>query len=196
MPTETFFNLSDEKRGRIISESKKMFIDMDYCDVNIRAIAKNCGISIGSFYQYFKDKDDLYIYLIIEFEKIVQDIEQSVCKDLMFDENIEYMPQVICEDDRKFNMTWSNVPEDVMRKFYFKDYLEMVRPIFIKIMEEFKSKGKVREDIDIDFFVYMYTTSLFNIQLYAREQKITDEVEKFNMKKEYLRNILPYGIFK
>lgn len=200
MPSETFFNLSQEKREKILGESKNIFIEKSYTDVSIREIAKRCEISVGSFYQYFTDKDDLYLYMVIELEKRIQSSELKKYKDVMFAEEVQYkienLVEGIDEQEIKFNKTCIKMPEDVLRKFYFLEYLDMVRPIFSQTMEELKKEGKVRVDLDTDFFVYMYTTSLFNMQLYFREQNILEDENKcFNLKKEFLRNILPHGIF-
>jgi AcrR family transcriptional regulator len=69
MPKKTFLNLPDDKKLNIIDKIYDAFIENDYNDVTIREITKRTGISIGSFYQYFDDKDDIYLYLLTEMEK-------------------------------------------------------------------------------------------------------------------------------
>ncbi|WP_027107967.1 TetR/AcrR family transcriptional regulator [Lacticigenium naphthae] len=64
MPTQTFFNLSEEKRERLISGAMKEFAHYCLNDASIANIIKNANISRGSFYQYFDGKSDLYFYLI------------------------------------------------------------------------------------------------------------------------------------
>ncbi|ERJ12495.1 TetR/AcrR family transcriptional regulator [Haloplasma contractile] len=64
MPTETFFNLKQDKRDRILKSAINEFSRYSYQKTNIANIAKQANISKGSMYQYFKDKQDLYIYLI------------------------------------------------------------------------------------------------------------------------------------
>lgn len=64
MPKQTFFNLQPDKQKRIIDASKKEFIENNFYDASINMIIKDAGISRGSFYQYFEDKEDLFIYLI------------------------------------------------------------------------------------------------------------------------------------
>jgi len=46
-------------KEKIIIYSKKKLILSGYASLNIRDISKNCDISIGTFYNYFKNKDDL-----------------------------------------------------------------------------------------------------------------------------------------
>lgn len=63
MPTQTFFNLSEEKRNRLLHASIQEFSDYSFNDASINRIVKCADIPRGSFYQYFEDKEDLYFYL-------------------------------------------------------------------------------------------------------------------------------------
>lgn len=67
VPSQTFFNLSEEKRQRLIAGAMKEFSEKSLNDASISNIVKNSNISRGSFYQYFEDKKDLYFFLISKF---------------------------------------------------------------------------------------------------------------------------------
>lgn len=64
MPKETFFNLPDEKRQRIIDLALAEFAQNEYDTASISRIVAQAGIAKGSFYQYFENKEDLYTYLL------------------------------------------------------------------------------------------------------------------------------------
>ncbi|MAT98574.1 MAG: TetR family transcriptional regulator [Anaerolineaceae bacterium] len=64
MPKETFFNLPEEKRQRIIDLALAEFAENDYDTASISRIVAQAGIAKGSFYQYFENKEDLYNYLL------------------------------------------------------------------------------------------------------------------------------------
>lgn len=64
MPTPTFFNLPDIKREAIIKIAITEFADHDYESASITNMVKEAKIAKGSFYQYFADKKDLYLYLV------------------------------------------------------------------------------------------------------------------------------------
>jgi AcrR family transcriptional regulator len=64
MPKETFFNLPEEKRQRIIDLALAEFAENDYDTASISRIVAQAGIAKGSFYQYFENKEDLYTYLL------------------------------------------------------------------------------------------------------------------------------------
>lgn len=64
MPRETFFNLPDDKRNLIISAAMQEFSKYNYKTASINQICKKSNIAKGSFYQYFTDKLDLYVYIM------------------------------------------------------------------------------------------------------------------------------------
>ena len=63
MSTATFFNLPEQKRERIINAAIEEFGQRNLAEGNLANIVRAAGIPRGSLYQYFKTKDDLYIYL-------------------------------------------------------------------------------------------------------------------------------------
>ncbi|MFO8068777.1 MAG: TetR/AcrR family transcriptional regulator [Alkalibacterium sp.] len=67
MPTQTFFNLPEDKKKRLIAGAMKEFSAKSLNEASISNIVKNAEISRGSFYQYFEDKKDLYFFLIGKF---------------------------------------------------------------------------------------------------------------------------------
>ena len=69
MPSATFCNLKEEKRERLIAAAIDEFASNLYVEASINRIIKNCQISRGSFYMYFNDKEDLYFYLLENYNK-------------------------------------------------------------------------------------------------------------------------------
>lgn len=64
MPTRTFFNLPEPKRRLILDLAIEEFAAHDFPQASISRIVARAGIAKGSFYQYFADKSDLYLYLL------------------------------------------------------------------------------------------------------------------------------------
>lgn len=69
MIKQTFYNLTKEKRTRIINAVKKEFTNNPKEKVSINRIIKEANISRGSFYQYFDDKVDLIELLSSNFKQ-------------------------------------------------------------------------------------------------------------------------------
>ncbi len=72
MPKPTFFNLPEEKRKKIVNAAVDEFAEYGFEAASINRIVANSGIAKGSFYQYFKDKQDVFMHLlsVIEQEKM------------------------------------------------------------------------------------------------------------------------------
>ena len=64
MPKQTFFNLPKEKQSTFIEIALREFANNDYNTASISKIVENAGIAKGSLYQYFADKQDLFLYLV------------------------------------------------------------------------------------------------------------------------------------
>ena len=64
MPKQTFFNLPASKRNILLEAAKKEFTRAPLFEASIANIVRAAGIPRGSFYQYFEDKEDLYLYLL------------------------------------------------------------------------------------------------------------------------------------
>lgn len=68
MPTQRFYNLSETKKNIIIKAAKHEFSRALYSEASINKIIQEAGISRGSFYTYFEDKEDLLKYLMEDFQ--------------------------------------------------------------------------------------------------------------------------------
>lgn len=64
MPSDTFFRLPKEKQDRLIEAAWEEFTKVPYMDASINKIVLRARIPRGSFYQYFTDKEDLFLYLL------------------------------------------------------------------------------------------------------------------------------------
>jgi len=83
MPTETFKNLKKEKQERILNAAKKEFSNKLFAEVSINKIVKEAGISRGSFYMYFSNKEDIYSHLFnVELIKV-----KNECLNFLNDNN-------------------------------------------------------------------------------------------------------------
>lgn len=67
MPSTTFLNLPPEKRDTFLAAAKAEFSRVPYPEASINQIIRTAGIPRGSFYMYFKDKEELFRHLIAEY---------------------------------------------------------------------------------------------------------------------------------
>lgn len=66
MPSSTFLNLAPEKQEKLLSAAVREFTERPYNEASINRIIREAGIPRGSFYMYFRDKEELFHYLVQE----------------------------------------------------------------------------------------------------------------------------------
>ena len=79
MPTSTFFNLPPEKQAKLLRAAVGEFSQKPYGEVPLSKIIAGAGIPRGSFYQYFSDKTDLFVYVLSHYgDKLKQMVFQCL----------------------------------------------------------------------------------------------------------------------
>lgn len=64
MPKDTFYNLDEEKKNRVLDAALEEFGNRSFHQATVGVIVEKADIPKGSFYQYFESKKDLYRHLI------------------------------------------------------------------------------------------------------------------------------------
>lgn len=156
MPKETFFNLPQEKRAAIYYSALKEFSAKGFEKSNVGEIAKAAQVSKGSMYQYFVDKDELFLYCVktaldISFKATYSE-EQSV--------NISIFDYIRGSLERGLNFLQGHFAEYLFLQIIFLDKqnrlykqmmdyaLEYSDNMLLKIIQANKDKGFIRNDID------------------------------------------------
>ena len=69
----------EEIRKRILAVSGELFLKQGYKKTSIRKIIDESGITIGSLYHFFKNKDDLLFHLAVDGFKDFVKISDNIC---------------------------------------------------------------------------------------------------------------------
>lgn len=64
MPKQTWRNLSPTKREQIEQDALSEFAQFPYNQASITSMVRRLNIAKGSIYQYFNDKEDLYVTIV------------------------------------------------------------------------------------------------------------------------------------
>ncbi len=95
MCMETFLRLPEEKRSRFLDAAWEEFTRVSFADASTNQIVRRAGIPRGSFYQYFRDKEDLFHYLMTQardhFVELYSGIMDEVGGDM-------FQTQLLCYD--------------------------------------------------------------------------------------------------
>lgn len=182
MPYQTFFNLPEDKRTRLVDAIMDAFAENDYKNVSVSGIVKAAGVSKGSFYQYFEDKADCYLYLIqmaME-EKIafMQSIEPA-------DEQLDLFGTLRWMLDVGVRFEFSNPRlSQISYRAVFGDAplpdetLTMIRDgglvYFLMMVSQGIESGVIRDDIDPDTAAFLLNTIFSNLGQYLLQRYQVD----------------------
>jgi AcrR family transcriptional regulator len=79
MPSETWWNLDESKRLAIIQASIIEFAQANFAQASLSHIVKEVGIAKGSMYQYFADKEELYLYIVqLASDHMMAELQQRI----------------------------------------------------------------------------------------------------------------------
>jgi AcrR family transcriptional regulator len=185
MPTNTYYNLSKDKKERIFNAGVLEFSYHELFDASVNTIVRIANISKGSFYQYFEDKNDFYWFIILEiifgqlttYEEMLQENEG----DFLLTEEQLFDGLLTLFDDTKYRNLLSNV--------YKNSYMELKSKlsskgstIYIDMYDTLMSFGfkgyniKTKEDFLIAFEMVR------NISNHTIMTMITDQLSKLETK--------------
>ena len=106
MPSSRFFKLPDEKRSKILRAVHSELAEFPVDELSINRIIHSAGISRGSFYQYFKDKDDLLEYVFSDFRQVMtREIKASIERNQgdMFEVGMDILKKIVAMGSREEN---------------------------------------------------------------------------------------------
>jgi AcrR family transcriptional regulator len=183
MPTDTFFNLAEDKRKLICSVAIAEFAEYSFEQASINRIVAKSGIAKGSFYQYFEDKQDLFMYLA----RLAAEAKAEYISPLMrYPEEHDFFTllreayisgiQFAAEHPEYAEISkkiLENRDAPVYRELMAEN-LPSAHELFETLLEYAVARGEVREDIDIKMFAYMITAMNANMVEYYMEHVAQD----------------------
>ena len=188
MPKDTFFNLSIEKRHRIIDMAIDEFAKYSYDKVSISKIVDKAEIAKGSFYQYFEDKKDLYKYLLLNVivEKKVNYLSHFTLK--MQEESFFEVLKALyiaginfAKDNPKLaeiSDHFTKNTDDNLKKEIYDGSIPKSNALLEGLLLKGIAKGDLNPDIDIKLTAYILTSLTISIgEYFIKELKVEDDME-------------------
>jgi len=187
MPKNTFFNLPKEKKDKIVEVAINEFVEYPYHKASITRIVNSAEIAKGSFYQYFKDKKDLYKYIIeLGVEKKFEYLSGTI-------NNIEHMNffQTIRDiyisgikftiDNPKLGIIGDRFiksqDEELKKEIYGENELKS-NTLFEELLKKGIEKKEVKKDINIQLVAVMLTSLSISIgEYFIKEVREKDDIE-------------------
>lgn len=203
MPKETFFNLHNEKRQRILDAAITEFAAAAYQNVTIDKIVNRARIPKGSFYQYFLNKDDIYMHIFSQVGDVKKSILESMSDrvdELQFGEFISEAYRLVENYEKKsseilkLKNRFINECSQDLKKEILKNEFPKSTKFIENILQLYIAKGEIDATIDIKLTAYMLTACFTNLDKYLILDDYQDAFPDIQILIPKILNILVKGI--
>lgn len=185
MPKKTFENLSEQKKKRIFNAAVQEFSNRRFSEASINQIIKTAEISRGSFYQYFHNKEDIYLYMITEIGtskmKVMGRTEEQNPEADFFEIYIKMFQE---------GLQWSRSNPDYYRVGLLMElddsrFIRKLREMAAEglknlssLIERDKKRGLIKPEVDSQLVVEMLYTLNMNLLMEDFQSGLEENVEK------------------
>jgi len=207
MPKQTFLNLPEEKRNTVISAAIEEFAEYGLENASTNRIVANSGISKGSFYQYFEDKQDVFMYLLTVLEQEKVEYFKGKHPPSTNMDTFGYFRWMI-KTGMEFNTTHPLLTQAISRVMFgeglyygntFADVRERTAQALKVMIEQAIANGEVDPSVDVDLAVMIMETwsnaissyilnegmKQKDIMKWVRSAKVQERIDKMLYVMEY-----------
>lgn len=170
---ELFTRISDEKRNRILQAAIDAFAAYGYENANTNKIADKAGISVGSLFQYFDSKEDLFCttvtYGTAEIKVILEEIMTG-------DEDILVKVEKLIRTIQKYSREHGNIirlynematqSNSRMMKKAVQEVEGVTATLYSSLIKKAQQDMEARADCDPSMFAFLLD-NLFMILQYS-----------------------------
>ena len=146
----------------LLTEGKKQLLSNGYLNLNIRNITKKCNIGTGTFYNYFKNKEQLVIDILSNDWTSILNISNEIIKEVISN-NINYFL-------KNYRLIFSEMAKHTSKNHYV---IEPMYEILEKLIEIHIEKGEINPPISSNKFAYFL---LNNLILTSRYELTIDDL--------------------
>lgn len=193
MPKSTFINLPEEKRELILNLAIEEFAEKDYKNASISNLVARAGIAKGSFYQYFEDKRDLYLYLIqLAGEEKKRFLDQKSPPDPNM--NLFDFLRWAINEGAQFEFANPLLAKVATQALFsdrplgdspFEQLQTMVKTYYQGLVQLGKTQGVIKHDLDDDLVAFLLSTIFNNFGKYILDRNQIDPTELTNCAFDY-----------
>jgi len=189
---------SFERRQELIDAAIEEFGEKGYENASLNNILKEAGISKGTFYYHFDNKEDLYMYLISIFIDEKKSFFALNVKAEDFNKDIFELLKILTQAGLEFakqSPSISKFSESFMKERDKEIYSRMLKKFNLQssdyyddLIERAYVRGDFRDDLPKDFIKNLITYLFTHLQEVANVVKIDDFENAANYLIEFMKN--------
>lgn len=201
MPKQTFLNLPEEKRNKIIDAALEEFSTKGFKAASINIIVAKAEIPKGSFYQYFKDKKDVFKHIcILAGKEKMSFINKHMPKDpdLDFFQLFKKLYTIgirFGKEHKEYYRISNDILNDYeMRKEVFGEQYSKVEDFFSPFLKAGIERGDVRNELNIEFYARILTTMFISMGEYFIEKHGWENIDELENYSDMFIDLIKNGI--
>ena len=159
---------AQKTKMKLVKTALELFKDTGFFDINVEDITKKAGVSKGTFYTYFKRKEDIVLEISrAPFSEIAEELAMMKDKDIIekltyyfrrFMECVEFSGIHICRQWTRDALDPNNVPENKDNRKWNYDF-EMLKTI----LENAVLRKELKSDTPIELLTYIFICELYGM---------------------------------
>lgn len=141
----------------IYEKVKRLFLSNGYSGVDIKTIAFECKMAVGTFYNYYENKEEIFCEIISDSWNL---FFETLKRKKILDEFIEEMYYYI-RDNKGFGLTFKSIPIDKasnVNKLYDKIVDDVASYIVTLVKDDYKNIGR-RIALSVFMSIILFTNS-------------------------------------
>ena len=166
-----------DKKADIFNSGRELFYSKGFKDTNVSEIAKQAGMGVGTFYNYYSSKEELFLEVYLkENENLKKRLFESIDRN---DDPVTLVTKMVTRNAVEMN---SNL---ILKEWYNKDLFSKLEQYFnhqggvesieelnrsgiAELIQKWKADGVIRDDID-DEMIMAICNSIPYIDLHKNE---------------------------
>lgn len=191
--TELFSKISEEKRQKILNVAIAEFSEHGFNSANVNNIAQKAGISVGSIYKYFENKERLFLTVIhFGVETLKSVLEEIMQSDEDLESRIGKIIRAIQFHSRNnvpLTKLYNEMTTESQSSLVWKiasDMENATAGLYASFIKAAQKNGDVRPDVNPNLFAF-YLDNLFLLlqfsyacEYYKERMKIYVEEDIFD----------------
>jgi AcrR family transcriptional regulator len=183
-------------KSDIFKCGKEIFSTKGFKKTNIKEIAQLAGIGVGTFYNYYTSKEQLFLEIYIQEN---ENLKKVLIETLDLDqEPVKLISQLITKNIEAINTN------PILKEWYSQDfykeleqyyrnegsiYIDSFSNFYLDLLKKWKAQGKIRQDIDEDLLpVFFYSL------VYIDTHKDDIGIQHFPQIIQYLAEFIMQGL--
>jgi len=167
-----------DKKEDIFNCARELFYTKGYKETNIIDIAKMADIGVGTFYNYYDSKEELFLEVCMkENDKQKKSMLEAI--KLNEDDPIALVTELVTQNLNAMNENpilkeWNNemLASKLEQHFYEQGEIERIGELYqtfaTRLIKKWKSEGKIRADLD-DEFILAILNSVHYVDIHKKD---------------------------